>query len=318
MELINQAIYDKLIRILGDEKVVIAEPMRKHTSFRIGGPADYYVLPENKEELREVITACIEENIPYFILGNGSNLLVGDLGYRGVIIQLSTAFSEVTLNKGEEGHCEVIAGAGILLSKLAMTVAKEGLTGFEFAAGIPGTLGGAVAMNAGAYGGQIKDHLLCARIIDREGKEEVLTNEELELSYRNSLVLKKEAVVLEAAFLFEYGDKDTILEKVTNLNRQRKEKQPLELASAGSTFKRPDPRDGEVLYAGKLIMDSGLRGYRVGNVCVSEKHCGFVVNLGDGTAKEVKQLIEDVIRIVEEKYQVTLEPEVRFIGEFEA
>ncbi len=303
----NEEIKSRLEQIVGSEGVKIDEPMSQHTTFRIGGMADYFVSPKTKEQIKELIDYCRQEEIPYYLIGNGSNLLVGDKGFRGVIIQIDRAFGAITFLDEQT----VKAEAGVMLSKLAAEVADKELTGFEFASGIPGTLGGAVYMNAGAYGGEIKDCIVSALILDENNEMKTLSKEELELTYRNSIVAQKGYTVLEAVFHFEKGDKEAILAKMSELNGQRREKQPLNFPSAGSTFKRP-----EGYFAGKLIMDAGLRGYRVGGAMVSEKHCGFVVNVENGTAKDVTTLMEDVDRIVFEQFGVHLEPEVRFLGEF--
>jgi UDP-N-acetylmuramate dehydrogenase len=289
------------------ENIKEAEPMSNHTTFRIGGPADYFITPKTVEELQEVVRLCLKENKPYYIMGNGSNLLVGDGGYRGVIIQIYRNFNEVQfLPNGV-----VEAQSGIMLSKLAAEIAERGLTGFEYEAGIPGTLGGAVTMNAGAYGGEIKDFILSATVLDKAGNVFTLSKEELELGYRTSIVQKEDYVVVSATFAFAQGNKDQILAKIFELNKRRKDKQPLEYPSAGSTFKRPEGH-----FAGKLIMDAGLTGYRVGDIMVSEKHCGFIINIGNGTADQVKTIIQDIQRIIFEKFEVKLETEVRFLGEF--
>lgn len=307
----DRLIKEKLCEIVGEENVLLEEPMKLHTTFRIGGPADYYVTPDRPEQISLTILFCKQNNLPYYIIGNGSNLLVGDYGYRGVIIQVGDQFNKVDFNLVEDGKYRVTAGAGILLSKLAATIARQGLTGFEYASGIPGTLGGAVTMNAGAYGGEIKDNIVSASVISEEGVIRVLTKEELELGYRTSIIQRKNYVVVEAVFEFEPGDPEEIREKTEELSSRRREKQPLEYPSAGSTFKRP-----EGYYAGKLIMDSGLRGFKVGNIMVSDKHCGFVINLGDGTAAQVLTLIDEVQRRVFEQFGVNLEPEIRLIGQF--
>lgn len=297
----------QLEQIVGAESVKIDESMSRHTTFRIGGMADYFVTPKTIEQIMELIDFCKKEGIAYYLIGNGSNLLVGDKGFRGVIIQIDREFGEITFLDEQT----VKAEAGVMLSRLAAEVAEKSLTGFEFASGIPGTLGGAVYMNAGAYGGEIKDCIVSALVLDENNQMKTLTKEELELSYRNSIIAKKGYVVLEAVFRFEKGDKTAILEKMAELNEQRREKQPLNYPSAGSTFKRPEGH-----FAGKLIMDAGLRGYKVGGAMVSEKHCGFVVNAGECTAEDVRILMADVDRIVFEKFGVHLEPEVRFLGEF--
>lgn len=305
----------ELEEILQEGMLKEAEPMRLHTTFRIGGPARFYVMPKKEEELTALIKLCNRKEIPFFILGNGSNLLVGDYGFDGVVIEVKEHFSYMKFQdiKMEENGklVSVTAGAGIMLVKLAREAANRSLQGFEFAAGIPGTLGGAVAMNAGAYGGEIKDHIVRAKVLTKEGDVLELTKEELELGYRRSIVTKKKYIVLEAEFEFTHGDKETILETIKDFNGRRRDKQPLEYPSAGSTFKRP-----EGYFAGKLIQDAGLRGFRIGDLMVSEKHCGFVVNVGNGTAAQAKELIEKVMETVEAQFGVTLEPEVRMIGKF--
>ena len=240
------------------------------------------------------------------MLGNGSNLLVSDSGYRGVIIQMDRNMGDIEL-KGTE----IRACAGALLSSVAAAARKASLTGFEFAGGIPGTLGGAVVMNAGAYGGEMKDVLREVTVMTKEGDIRVIPSDRLELGYRTSIIKKAGYLVLEAVISLEKGDPQAIQEKTKELASKRTEKQPLDYPSAGSTFKRP-----EGYFAGKLIMDSGLRGFRVGGAQVSEKHCGFVINTGGATAKDVKELMDHVIRTVKEKYNITLEPEVKFLGEF--
>lgn len=305
----------ELEEILQEGMLKEAEPMRLHTTFRIGGPARFYAIPKTEEELTALIKLCNQKEIPFFILGNGSNLLVGDYGFDGVVIEVKEHFSYMKFQDVETEEngksVSVTAGAGIMLVKLAREVANQSLQGFEFAAGIPGTLGGAVAMNAGAYGGEIKDHIVRAKVLTKEGDVLELTKEELELGYRRSIVTKKDYIVLEAEFEFTHGDKETILETIKDFNGRRRDKQPLEYPSAGSTFKRP-----EGYFAGKLIQDAGLRGFRIGDLMVSEKHCGFVVNVGNGTAAQAKELIEKVTETVEAQFGVTLEPEVRMIGEF--
>lgn len=302
----REEIKKKFSELLGKERVLLEEPMNRHTTFRIGGPAEVFLMPESYEQLREALLLCKKENLPFFILGNGSNLLVSDRGYRGVIIQMDRNMGAVCL----EGN-EIRACAGALLSSIAAAARKASLTGFEFAGGIPGTLGGAVMMNAGAYGGEIKDVLKQVTIMTREGEIRTLPVEELEMGYRTSIIKKAGYIVLEAVISLEKGREEEIMAKTRELAEKRSEKQPLEYPSAGSTFKRP-----EGYFAGKLIMDSGLKGYRVGGAQVSEKHCGFVINTGGATAEDVKQLMDHVTRTVKEKFGVTLEPEVRFLGEF--
>ncbi|MCI8410434.1 MAG: UDP-N-acetylmuramate dehydrogenase [Lachnospiraceae bacterium] len=297
--------------ILGENQLKIEEPLSCHTTFKMGGKADYFAVPQSLEEIVELIKFCNQRQVPFYILGNGSNVLVGDKGFRGVIIQIGKGMDKVEFGETTGEQTKVLAGAGVSLAKMAKMIASKGLTGFEFASGIPGTLGGAITMNAGAYGGEIKDCILWAKIIDKQGQIHIIEKEDLDLGYRKSVIQKEGYIVVEAEFIFSMGVKEEIEKKMTDLNRQRVEKQPLNYPSAGSTFKRP-----EGFFAGKLIMDAGLAGYRVGDIMVSTKHCGFVVNVGAGTAKDARQLIEDVSRIVYEKFQVKLEPEVRYLGEF--
>lgn len=292
--------------VLGSDNVKLQEPMKKHTTFRIGGPADYYLCPHSTKELQAVLQICRQEELPFFILGNGSNLLVSDQGYRGAVIQLWKNMSEI-----EREGTRICAQAGALLSKIAAAAFEDGLTGMEFAAGIPGTLGGAVVMNAGAYGGEMKDILKEVRVMDQEGTILTLSAEELELGYRTSIVKKKGYIVLSADLELAPGNREEIKAKMEDLKERRVSKQPLELPSAGSTFKRP-----EGYFAGKLIMDAGLRGFTVGGAQVSEKHCGFVVNKGDATAEDVVTLIREVQRQVKDRFGVELETEVKFLGEF--
>ena len=244
------------------------EPMARHTSFRVGGPADRFMIPESEGELREAVLDCKASGKPWYMVGNGSNLLVGDKGFRGTIIS-TERLTELEVYKNENS---IIAGAGVILSKLANTAAREKLTGLEFAAGIPGTVGGAVMMNAGAYGSEMKNVLLWADVMDRYGMVKRLKNEELELGYRTSALERRGLFAVRAAFSLTTGDPDAIRAKMEELAAKRKEKQPLEYPSAGSTFKRP-----EGYFAGKLIEDAGLKGFSVGGAAVSEKHAGFVI-----------------------------------------
>ena len=302
----NQKVIEKFWNLLGKDRVLVDEPMKRHTTFRIGGPADFFLLPSTVDEVRGILEICREEELPYFILGNGSNLLVSDKGYRGVIIQLYRNFSNISV----EGN-EICASSGALLSQIAAAARNASLTGFEFAGGIPGTLGGAVFMNAGAYGGELKDVLKEAVVMTEQGEILTLPVEKLDMGYRTSRIKKAGYLVLEARLVLEQGDMDKIRDITKDLTEKRVSKQPLEYPSAGSTFKRP-----EGYFAGKLIMDAGLRGYQVGDAQVSEKHCGFVINKGNATAADVFTLIENVREKVQEQFGVTLEPEVKFLGEF--
>lgn len=302
----NSEIRKMFCDLLGEDRVFTEEAMSQHTTFKIGGPADYFLMPDKGEDVGRVIKICKEKEIPYFILGNGSNLLVGDGGYRGAVIQIYRNMSSVTV----EGN-EIRAQAGALLSAVAAAAKNASLTGFEFAGGIPGTIGGAVVMNAGAYGGEMKDVLTEVTVMNAEGDIFTLPTGELELGYRTSIIKTVGYIVLEAKIRLKEGDPEVIRETMKDLTIRRTTKQPLEYPSAGSTFKRP-----EGYFAGKLIMDSGLAGYQVGGAQVSEKHCGFVINAGDATARDVRTLMDNVRDIVYKKYGVTLEPEVKFLGEF--
>ncbi|MDY3919493.1 MAG: UDP-N-acetylmuramate dehydrogenase [Candidatus Limivivens sp.] len=302
----NQELWEQLCGIVGSDHTYTNEPMKNHTTFRIGGPADYFVQPHSKAEIAAVIKACRDAREPYFILGNGSNLLVGDKGYRGLVIQIFKNYCDITV-QGEEMRVK----SGALLSKVARKALEYGLTGFEFAAGIPGTMGGAVYMNAGAYGGEIRDILKETIVLTEELEICTVSREELELGYRTSSVAKNHWLVLEAVLLLRKGNREEIQARMEELKAQRISKQPLDYPSAGSTFKRPAG-----YFAGKLIMDAGLQGFSVGGAQVSAKHCGFVINTGNATAKDVTELMKAVSDTVYEKFQVRLEPEVRLLGEF--
>ena len=299
--------YSKLSEFISDDRIKYNEPLSSHTSFNIGGPADVFVSVENADELSKVIAFAKEENINYFLLGNGSNVLASDEGFRGIIIKLTGDFNEATVDG------EIIkAGAGITLTKLANVAMNASLTGLEFASGIPGTLGGALFMNAGAYGGEMCQVVTSVKVLDKaDGSIKSFTNEEMEFGYRHSALKENGCIALSCEMKLSTSDATTIRETMLDLNKRRKEKQPLEYPSAGSTFKRP-----EGYFAGKLIEDAGLGGYTVGGAQVSEKHKGFVINKGGATAKDVKDLIDHVIKTVKEKDNVTLEPEVLFLGEF--
>lgn len=307
----NQNFDNRMKEMAAGGRIKIKEPLYLHTTFKIGGPADYFAAPRTKEELKELITLCREEGVPYYIIGNGSNLLAGDRGFRGVILCIGDGLDKILVEKDSgDSRQRVKAGAGVMLSKLAAVLSQEGLAGFEFAAGIPGTLGGAVTMNAGAYGGELKDVIEAVCVMDELGELSWKSREELDFGYRTSAIPKNHWIVLEVSFEFHKGNQEEIQEKIKRLNQQRREKQPLEYPSAGSTFKRP-----EGYFAGKLIMDAGLRGFRIGDMMVSEKHCGFVINAGNGTAEQANQLMQEVDRVVYKKFGVHLEPEVKFLGE---
>ena len=302
----KQEFYKKLSEIVGAEQILTEEPMKKHTTFRIGGPADFLVLPRTTEEIAKIVAICKEQQEPWYIMGNGSNLLVSDEGVRGVVIQLLRNFNQIQV----EG-CQIRMQAGAQNAAIARQALEASLAGFEFAAGIPGTIGGAVVMNAGAYGGEMKDILKEVTVLDQEGQIRTIPVEKLELGYRTSIIARKGYLVLEAVIELKPGKAEEIKAVMDDLRERRVTKQPLEYPSAGSTFKRP-----EGYFAGKLIMDAGLRGFQVGDAQVSEKHCGFVINRGNATAAEVMELMKQVEDKVEENSGVRLEPEVRRIGEF--
>ncbi len=302
----NEKILTALCEMAGNECVLCGEPMSRHTTFRIGGPADYYVSPGTPEALAAVVGYCRKEQIPFYIIGNGSNLLVGDGGYRGVMIQVYKNMNGIRVER-EMIHAQ----AGAMLSVIAKRALEQGLTGMESVSGIPGTLGGAVVMNAGAYGGEMKDIVRQVTLLDRDGVIRTVSGEEMEFGYRTSCIMREKAIVLEAALKLAHGDCAAIRERMEELKEMRVGKQPLDLPSAGSTFKRP-----EGYFAGKLIMDAGLRGFAVGGAQVSEKHCGFVVNRGGATAADVRELMRQVQERVQAQFGVWLEPEVRMLGEF--
>lgn len=302
----NTEFYNQLINIIEESRVYTDEPMKKHTTFRVGGNADYFVVPNKLEEVEMLLALCRQVQMPYYILGNGSNLLVGDKGYRGVVIQIYREMNRLEI----EGD-KIKVQAGALLSKIGNAALEAGLTGFEFAAGIPGTVGGAVVMNAGAYGGEMKDVLANVTVLTPEGEVLILSNEELDLGYRTSVVAKKGYIVLEVVLQLHRGAKEEIRKTMEELKQKRITKQPLEFPSAGSTFKRP-----QGYFAGKLIEEAGLRGFQVGGAQVSEKHCGFVINKENATAADIMELMRVVTERVQEKSGVTLEPEVKKLGEF--
>lgn len=301
----NQQFYDRIKASFKDIEILENEPMKKHTTFRVGGPAEMFVSP-SLEEVPEIMLAARELNIPVTVIGNGSNLLVGDKGISGLVVEIGKRAEDVVV----QGN-HLIVAAGSMLSKAANVAAANGLGGMEFAAGIPGSMGGAVVMNAGAYGGEMKDIIETVDVLTPEGECRTLSLEELDLGYRHSCILEQGYLVLSAVLKLEEKPEDEIRAVMADLREKRVDKQPLEFASAGSTFKRP-----EGYFAGKLIQDAGLRGYQVGDAQVSEKHCGFVINRGDATASQILQLISDVQHKVKEEFGVDLETEVKMIGEF--
>jgi UDP-N-acetylmuramate dehydrogenase len=303
---VNKEMYNKMCEVAGSDNVFADEQMSKHTTFRVGGKADYYVVPHTVEEVKRLIVMLKQENMPFYILGNGSNVLVSDKGYRGVVIKIFKNISNVEI----EGTC-LKAEAGALLSSIAAYACENELKNFEFAAGIPGTIGGAVVMNAGAYGGEMKQVLLSATVLDEDGNVLELSKEELKLGYRTSIIGEKGYIVLGTTLKLEKGQVEEIKALMEDYKCRRVEKQPLEFPSAGSTFKRPEGH-----FAGKLIMDAGLRGYSIGGAQISDKHCGFIINKGNATAQDVLDLIQHVQQEIWAQYQVKLEPEVKVLGEF--
>ena len=297
--------YDEITTALPELQVLKDEPMSRHTTFRIGGPADYFVCP-GREQIAEVLAVAKKCGMAITVIGNGSNLLVGDKGIRGLVVEIGSAMNQIMVDKNH-----ITAGAGALLSQVAAKAAAAELGGMEFAAGIPGSVGGAVTMNAGAYGGEMKDILRTVTVLTPEGELKTLDVSEMDLSYRHSCVPEQQYIVLEAEIELGYKPEEEIRAQMEELRNKRIEKQPLEYPSAGSTFKRP-----EGYFAGKLIMDAGLRGYRVGDAQVSEKHCGFVINRKNASAQEVRQLMQDVQDKVKAQFGVMLEPEVKMLGEF--
>ena len=301
----------QLAEIAGQDAVLLDEPMKKHTTFRIGGPADIFVSPPKAEMAAPILQACEAAGVPWFILGNGSNLLVSDDGFRGVVVRIDSNLQKIYPPVTDPGTGRILirAEAGALLSKIAACARDISLEGMAFASGIPGTLGGAVTMNAGAYGGEMKQVLRRVRLLDRQLCECIEDAGRLELGYRTSRVKTEGLVVLEAELSLMEGDRVRITEEMDRLREERTSKQPLEYPSAGSTFKRP-----EGYFAGKLIMDAGLRGAQVGGAQVSEKHCGFVINRGGATADDVRRLMKHIRETVYGRFGVMLEPEVRFLG----
>ena len=299
-------LYQELCGILGEENVFTKEPMSRHTTFRAGGPADFFVTPEKEGQVRKTLSLLKEAQVPRYIMGNGSNLLVGDRGYRGVILQICKKMNRIRIQ-----DTVIQAQAGALLSKIAAEAQAKRLTGFEFASGIPGSLGGAAMMNAGAYGGEMKQVLIQAQILNASGEIEDVQAEEMELGYRSSVFSRNGGVILSASIQLEPGDPSAIQSRMEELKFLRTSKQPLEYPSAGSTFKRP-----EGWFAGKLIEDAGLKGFSVGGAQVSEKHCGFIINRENATSSDIIELCRQVRDKVKAKFGVELEMEIKRLGEF--
>ena len=301
----NDQFLTELQNVMGGSGIFMEEPMKKHTTFRVGGPADVLVQPD-ETALAAILALCRQYHVSYSFIGNGSNLLVGDKGIRGVVIEMTDPMGNI-----EVDGTKITAQAGAMLSIIAKTAASNGLGGMEFAAGIPGSVGGAVVMNAGAYGGEMKDIIEKVYVLDENGAQLELDRDALDLGYRHSCIPEKKYIVTKVVLELVPRNEAEIRSEMKELNEKRAEKQPLQYPSAGSTFKRP-----EGYFAGKLIMDAGLRGYQVGGAQVSEKHCGFVINKGDATAADICQLMRDVSDKVQAQFGVVLEPEVKMIGEF--
>ncbi len=297
---------EKLKALVNPSQVLINENLKNHTTFKVGGPCEALVRVNNKEELIKALRLIKDENKNYFILGNGSNILVSDNGYEGIAIKLSGDFLNISVNEKT-----ITAGAAAILSRVAVAAKENSLTGLEFAHGIPGSVGGAMVMNAGAYDGEMKQVVKSVTLLNKNLETVVYSNAEMDFGYRHSALKEQPLIALSVEFSLAEGDKNEIAEKMNTLMEKRRAKQPIDIPSAGSTFKRPEGN-----FAGKLIEDAGLRGFRIGGASVSEKHCGFVVNDKNATAKEINELIEEVIKRVKEASGIVLEPEVIRLGDF--
>ena len=302
--MISAAVVQGLQKFVPEENILLQESMAGHTTFRIGGPADCFVQLENEEQLKGIQHYLKQVEVPFFLLGNGSNLLVSDEGYRGVILQVGQKMNQIVVTGNQ-----IVAQAGATMAQVARAAMENGLTGLEFASGIPGTIGGGVVMNAGAYGGELCQVVTMVKVVSKDGEILELDNETMEFGYRTSTIRNSGFTVVEVTFLLESGEKDAIKAKMEDLASRRREKQPLEFPSAGSTFKRPEGH-----FAGQLIMEAGLRGFQIGGAKVSDKHCGFVINAGGATAKDVRAVIDEVQNQVKEKFNVDLETEVIYLG----
>ncbi len=302
--MISKAVIEAIQRFVPYENIRLQEPMADHTTFRIGGPADCFVQLENEQQLKKLQKYLGLAGVPFFVMGNGSNLLVSDAGYRGVLLQIGSGMSDISV----EG-CRVVAKAGASLAQVARKALEYGLTGLEFASGIPGTVGGGVVMNAGAYGGEMCQVVTQVNVVNQDGETMELDNETMEFGYRTSVIRHSTFTITEVVFSLEPGDREAIKAKMEELAGRRREKQPLEYPSAGSTFKRPEGN-----FAGKLIMEAGFRGFQIGGARVSDKHCGFIINTGNATARDVLDVIARIQAGVKDKFHVDLETEIVFIG----
>jgi UDP-N-acetylmuramate dehydrogenase len=304
--MISKTVLEHIQQIVPEEDLLANEPMRGHTTFRVGGEAELFIRIREQEQLLRLVPFFRQLELDYFILGNGSNVLVGDKGYRGAILHIGEGLGKVTVQNDR-----IIAEAGASLAKTALTAAEHGLSGLEFATGIPGTIGGGIVMNAGAFAGEMAHIVETVSIMSGSGEQMELNNEAMEFGYRKSVVKNRSHVILSATLRLAAGDKDRIKQRMAALDHKRREKQPLNFPSAGSTFKRPVGR-----YAGKLIMDAGLRGFEIGGARVSKKHCGFIINHHDATAADILAVITEVRERVYAQFGVTLEPEVIYLGDF--
>ena len=306
MEKISSFVYEFISACVPGEDILLNEPMSRHTTFKVGGEAGCLVRISETGQIARIVSYLRKVGIPYFVIGNGSNLLVGDKGYPGVILQIGSRMNQLTVLGNH-----IRAQAGVSMIQAARCAQENGLTGLEFASGIPGTVGGGTVMNAGAYGGELKQVVKKVTVMDEQGEILEICGEDMEFGYRTSIIRDRPFIVLGVVLKLTPGNKEEISARMEELMKQRKSKQPLEYPSAGSTFKRP-----EGYYAGKLIMDAGLRGYRIGGAQVSEKHCGFVINRGGASAADIREVIEEVQERVKDRFHVRLEREVIFLGDF--
>ena len=300
-----ETVLRELKKVLREDQIREQEPLSRHTTFRVGGPADLFLTPDSTQ-INDVMQILKAHQVSATVIGKGSNLLVGDKGIRGAVIEFGKQIAQIHVEESK-----IMAEAGAALAAVAQQAYKAGLADMEFAAGIPGSVGGALVMNAGAYGGEMKDIVESVKVLSKDGKIMELSNEQMDFSYRHSCVTEQEYLVLSAVLKLQQEEPEKILARMEQLREQRVSKQPLEYPSAGSTFKRP-----EGYFAGKLIMDAGLADYTIGGAAVSKKHCGFVINKGGATAADILALIKRVQQVVKEQSGVELEPEVKLIGEF--
>ena len=325
--MINPDLYELLLTVIPKEKILLDEPMTKHTSFKIGGNAECFIRAKSRDEVKFILEICNERCIPLTIVGNGSNLLVKDNGIKGIVLKVDIDYIEIVnleetkefsegfknklIESGSGSNCLITVGAGVPLGKLAQILLKDSITGFEFASGIPGTIGGAVRMNAGAYGTEFKDIVVETTCMDKKGEIFKLSNSEQKFEYRRSIFKDADYVILETKLLLKrIDDNSTIKDKMDELKKSRLEKQPIEYPSAGSTFKR-----GNDFITAKLIDECGLKGYSVGGAQVATKHAGFVINTGNATAKDVLELIDVIKKSVSQKFNKDIELEIEVIGD---